>query len=84
MKLMVAVFDKAAEYYMQPFFVRAQGEALRAFMDECAREGSQFKDHPEHYDLYQLGEFDDLSGAVEGKFPPVLLLHGSSAISNSN
>lgn len=60
------VYDSKAEMYLQPFFMRAKGEALRAFSDMCNDEKTQFGAHPEDYTLFEIGTYDD----SKGKFVP--------------
>lgn len=54
-----SVYDKAVDAFMQPFFVRAKGEALRSFMDACSDGKSQFVSHPEDYTLFHVGTWDE-------------------------
>lgn len=56
-----AVRDRAADCFGQPFFVPAIGGAIRSFGDEVNRkaEGNSLAAHPEDFDLYELGTFDD-------------------------
>lgn len=77
----VAVFDKAVGAFGRPFFVPSSGAAVRAFLDECSRvEGEMFK-HPVDYELFMLGTFDDLLGAlVSVPAHPELLARGSSVV----
>lgn len=60
----VAVRDRAADAYMRPFFVPTIGMAVRSFQDEVNRSGADnpMWSHPEDYDLYELGDFDEDSG----------------------
>ena len=67
--VMCAVRDSAVGSFMRPFFVAAAGSAVRAFGDEVARsdgpaEGRPMNAHPEDYELFELGSFDDESGSV--------------------
>lgn len=65
MKLkIVAVRDRAADVYGQPNFVTNLGTAIRSFGDEVNRkaENNAFNAHPEDFDLYELGEYDDELG----------------------
>ena len=54
--------DRAADVYGQPVFVSSLGAALRSFGDEINNKESVLSKHPDDYDLYELGEFDDNSG----------------------
>lgn len=63
MKHMVfTVFDKAVGAYLQPFFSRSRGEALRSFSDAVNDSKSQFFVHPADFYLVFCGVFDDNSG----------------------
>lgn len=56
------IFDSKAQIYMQPFYMRADGEAVRAFRASLARPDHQFARDPGDYTLFAIGEFDDDSG----------------------
>ena len=58
----VSVRDRAVDTFGQPIFVAAIGQAVRSFGDEVKNPQSPFNKHPEDYDLYSLGEFDDSTG----------------------
>lgn len=60
-----SVYDRAAQFYGRPFFVVAAGQATRSFRDEVNRSDSEMGKHPEDFDLWQLGVFDDNSGLFE-------------------
>jgi len=80
----VSIFDVCAGVYSRPVFCQSKGIAMRSFQDECRRVGpdgqlSDMQRHPEDFNLYLLGTFDDSLGkfspADSGQ--PVLLLKGS-------
>lgn len=77
----VAVRDRAAEAYMRPFFVGTANMAIRSFMDEVNREHAenQLFAHPDDFDLYELGVFDDNSGSITCHETPKLLMLGKQA-----
>jgi len=82
MKLViVAVKDRAAETYGRPMFVPAIGVALRSFSDEINRNdpNNQLYNHPDDFDLYDLGTFDDSTAEFEIKNNPDLLILGKNA-----
>lgn len=64
MKLqIVSIRDNALDAFQQPWFTHTIGAAIRAFGDEVTRGGdSQMTKHPEDYELYHLGEYDDNNG----------------------
>lgn len=61
---MFTVYDKKAAAYLQPFFMRAEGEAVRAMTQTASNPDSQFAKTPEDYQLCVCAEFDDLTGVV--------------------
>ncbi|WNK12678.1 MAG: nonstructural protein [Microvirus sp.] len=70
MKLKVySVHDKAVNAYMQPFYCRSKGEAIRSFTEACSDGKSNFCKYPLDYLLVELGEFDDSSGLFESREP---------------
>lgn len=76
-----AVRDRAVDAFGQPFFVKAIGEAIRSFQDEVNREGSVFAAHPDDYDLYHIGDYDD-SNAVITPIAAKQLLLGKECVKN--
>lgn len=54
-----AVKDRAVDAFNRPLFVPTIGVAIRSFQDEFNRKDSELAAHPEDYDLYHLGEWDD-------------------------
>lgn len=64
-----AIKDVAIEAFGQPIFVRAQGQAVRSFMDECKNPESQLNKHPNDYELYYIGEYQDETGTIMGVTP---------------
>lgn len=68
----VAIRDRALDAFGQPFFPPTIGAGIRSFSDEVNRsaEGNPLNKHPEDYDLYLLGEYDDSSGKFsQGESP---------------
>lgn len=65
--IVVSVRDRAADAYGRPFFVAALGQAIRSFTDEVNKKGpdNTIGSHPEDFDLYHLGTFDDATGTFE-------------------
>lgn len=71
-----AVRDRAVDGYGQPIFVVAQGQAIRSFIDEINNRESSMFNHPEDYDLYFLGDYDDDTGLLVACTPPKMLCVG--------
>lgn len=65
--VMLAVRDRAADVFGQPFFQTSIGGAIRSFSDEINRKGdnNMLAQHPEDFDLYELGSYDDNAADFE-------------------
>lgn len=68
-KIICAVRDRAIDAYMQPIFCQAIGQAIRIFIDEVNRKESPMNSHPEDYDLYHIGEYDEDTGHLSAISP---------------
>jgi hypothetical protein len=79
MKLVLcSVKDRAADAYGRPMFVPSIGVAIRSFSDEINRtaDDNQLNNHPDDFDLYEFGVFDDNTGSFELYEQPKLLSLG--------
>lgn len=67
----LTVRDRAIDAYGQPFFASSVGGAVRSFSDEVNRAdpNNQLNKHPEDFDLFLLGEFDDATGEFDTTRP---------------
>lgn len=67
----LAIRDRAATCYGQPFYSTSTGGAIRSFSDEInrAEPNNQLNRHPEDFDLFLLGEFDDQTGKFTTQDP---------------
>ncbi|WNK14476.1 MAG: nonstructural protein [Microvirus sp.] len=80
MRLFVySVFDKAVNAYLQPFFCRSTGEAIRSFTEAVNDPNKQFGRYSTDYVLMQHGEWDDNSGMFQCG-DPVRLLAASEVL----
>lgn len=72
-----AVRDRQAGVFGQPFFVAAVGMAVRGFSDQVNRvaDDNPLNKHPEDFELYQLGWYEDEPGefSTDADFPKRLL-----------
>lgn len=75
--LMFSVYDDKAAAFMQPFFERAEGAAVRAFQSACNDEKHNFFKASADYSLYIIGKFDDTTAVVEAVSPPRVLARAS-------
>jgi hypothetical protein len=71
----VSVKDRAADVFNRPFFVPHRNVAIRDFTDEVNRTAAdnQLSKHPDDFDLYLLGEFNDATGEFSISQPQVLV-----------
>jgi hypothetical protein len=79
MKLTVlAVRDRAVDAFGQPIFVAAAGQGIRGFHDEinrAATDNTMFA-HPEDYDLYELGTWENDTGLFTQHEQPRMIAVG--------
>ncbi|WNK14224.1 MAG: nonstructural protein [Microvirus sp.] len=75
MKVVVAIKDTAARVFGTPFFVVAAAQAIRSLKDEVNSKDStsDVNRHPSDFELYELGHFNDDSGALVSYDSPVLI-----------
>lgn len=61
-----SVRDSAADCYQRPFFMPTPAVAVRLFGDEVKNtdENNPMNRHPEHFELFEIGVFDDASAKV--------------------
>jgi hypothetical protein len=74
----VAVFDRALMAFGRPVFVAASGAAIRSFQNEINRDApdNELSQHPEDFELFLLGTFDDASGKFVDQEPAIQLAIG--------
>lgn len=68
---MFAVYDSAVKAFDRPFVMRTEGEALRGWDDICNDEGNAICRHPEHFTLFELGEYDTQNGTFQNHETPI-------------
>lgn len=72
--VILAVRDRQLDAYMRPFVAQSIGQALRSFRDEVNRKDADMNAHPEDYELYSLGEFDEETGVIISVVPKQVAL----------
>lgn len=82
MKYIYAVRDNAVEAFGTPFFLSGKGEALRSFSDEAnsKNENSAIAKHPEDYDLYELGVYDEIDGSIAPHAKPEKIVRAKDTL----
>lgn len=78
------VKDLVVNQFLSPFHMRTHEEAIRAFKHEATTNpNSNFKQHPNDFHLFHLGEFDSEHGVfIPLTTPPVLLARASEFVVN--
>lgn len=74
-----SIRDSAVGAYLRPFYVPSKGAAIRGFTDEVNRKDSEMGAHPSDYELYEIGEFDEVGGALLG-LAPVLIIRAKDVL----
>lgn len=59
-----AIYDKKAEYFLQPMFSRNVSQMIRDLDQVVSDEKSVLHRFPADFALYQLGDFDESSGVI--------------------
>lgn len=77
-KMLFAVRDNKAGYFMSPFCAVSAGYAERAFIDACNDSRTELSKHPEDYTLYRLGHYNELTGEVDSSV--LSLINGLQAV----
>lgn len=67
-----SIKDSKAAAYGTPFFQPTRGLALRAFIDLSMDSQSMPAKHPSDFALFELGEFDQLTGMITYSEPEFL------------
>lgn len=73
-----AVRDKAADCFMRPFFVVADGVAIRDFLTEAENPESIVCKHAKDFSLYKFGTFDDGNGVFDLLREPQFMISANS------
>lgn len=78
----MSIFDTAARAYAQPFYAPAQAVAVRGVKDMLSGD-NQLAKHPEDFELYCIGTFDDNEGVIV-PCSPELVTRVKDLVSRSN
>lgn len=64
--VVITVRDRSADCFAQPSYATSVGSAARSFADQINDPASgMLHKHPEDFDLYELGFYDDTTGSFE-------------------
>lgn len=66
--------DRALDAFGVPVFVASKGQAIRSFSDEVNRvdPNNSLNKHPEDFEMFYLGEYDDETATFECERPQQL------------
>lgn len=68
--LVYGIFDSKVNAYVDQFFQRTRGEALRSWTTIASDPKHPVSKHPHDYMLFELGEFDNLTGTFKNHQSP--------------
>lgn len=82
----LAVLDRAADAYGRPIFVLSIGQGIRSFQTEINRaaEDNTMHQHPDDFDLWHLGTYNDNTGIFENLHEPKQLAIGKQIKTNGS
>lgn len=71
--ILVSIKDRKVQAFHAPSTVRAIGEATRNFQDAVNDpKNGQLYNHPEDFELYRLGTYDDQTGQIAPETPKLI------------
>lgn len=76
----LAVHDSKVNAFSQPFFLRTQAEAMRGWIEVVNEPSTQFNKHPEDFNLFLLGDFDEDTGLITPLSAPQAIASAISVI----
>lgn len=68
-----SIYDEKADAYNQPFFSPTVATAIRSCEEAIADSQSPFHAHASDYSLFELGEFDQLTGEIDAQLPRCII-----------
>jgi len=78
MKKIFAIKDEKAAAYYDPFTMGNTIDAQRTFMQAMKAEKSMISQYPDDFNLYLIGEYDEMTGLITPN-APVMILTGKEA-----
>ena len=67
-----------------PHCAVTRGVAVRNFIDYCSKSDSEIAKHPKDFSLFEMGEYDDVTGVVENAAAPVNLGSAASFVAKNS
>lgn len=81
---MYSIRDTKTETYQPPWCKSTHGEAEREFRTVCNDKNSRLNMYPEDFDLYYLGEYDDVSGKMKCEDSPQHIIKAVQCINKKD
>lgn len=78
MKKIFVIKDEKSGAHYDPFTMSNTIDAQRAFMQGMKSEKSIISQYPEDFNLYYIGDFDEMDGSINPQ-KPILMLTGKEA-----
>ncbi len=72
-KQMIAIYDNKAQFFSMPVCHVNNEEAKRLLHSAVNDERSPYAKHPEDYQAFLMGTFDDCKGTISPIAPPEML-----------
>lgn len=82
MKPILAIKDRALDVYNLPFVQQSVAQAVRGFTDEVNSDPAKsgIAQHPDDYDLYLIGYYDDVVGKLWAHDELELIVRGKDLV----
>lgn len=78
---MYSVRDSKAEFYERPFLQHTHAEAQRSFASIARDPQNPIGKNPEDFDLYYLGEYDNVTGKLDPLPAPEHIVKANALLS---
>lgn len=75
-----SIKDHALDAYMRPWYAQSTGQAVRMFQDEINNPQSEMHKHPDDYDLYELGDWDEETAEFKNLGTPKQVARGKELV----
>jgi len=78
------IYDSKTNAYTTPKYALTTAAAIRTFSDEANDSSTYVSKHPTDFTLFEIGEFDATSGAIEVYQAPKALGTAANFVSANN
>lgn len=81
--LILSVRDIKADNFSPPFLAPNVASGIRSFTDVATNPQSSVNKHPEDFQLFELGDFDERTAAFDLRPQPVFLANATDVVQPS-